>query len=208
MWRKIAAVISAFVLAGLLAAAVWQLWPRWVLFATPVVGLDVIQASIERGDFSGALRFAQKRAAANPGEATAHLFLARALYGRNRIDEAMDELGTALGSARNEADRELGSAVEAEVLDLTATIHLEITKEYRKAAAALQRVIALEPDNWGAHYRLGTAYAYSGLSQSAFKEFDAVIKGAPGSEMARYAENAIQYVRERRDPRQSKYPVA
>ncbi len=139
---------------------------------------------------------------ANPGEPMLFFYLGRVRYRLNKIDPAIESLiqfqKMAARQAAYEKEREAASLLLGE-------IYLDFTKEYRKAAIQLKNALDIDPANADARYALATAYAYSNQTASAFKEFETVIRENPGTELAQYAENAMQYVRERRNPTKSRY---
>ncbi len=149
----------------------------------------------------------QKLLSKKRDDALLHLGLGRALYRQNRIGEAVDALNTAQTLAKNSPDPAQAKETLIMTHGLLAEIYGQHTKEYRKAINELQALLNLDPRNWEARYELATDYAYSSQYQNAFREFDGIIKENPGTEIARYAENAIQYVRERRNPGKSRYLI-
>jgi len=143
----------------------------------------------------------------DPEDPLLHFFFGRTLYHLNRPEEAEEVLKKAQSLARALENREEGVKVEIFSGGLLGEIYMDDTKEYRKAAAEFERCLKEDPKNAPLRFRLATAYAYAGMSQSAYREFSRIVKEEPGTEIARQAENAIQYVREGRSPGRSKYLI-
>jgi len=140
-----------------------------------------------------------------PEYALLRFYLGRTYYSQNRAEDAIGELRYSVTLSEKETDPARQKETLIPALGLLATIYMETTKEYKKAVGVLEKLVEADPKNWEAHYQLGTAYAYAGLSAGAYKEFNKIIKENPGTDIAKYAENAIQYVREKRNPSKSKY---
>lgn len=141
----------------------------------------------------------------NNNDPLVHFYLGRSLYRQNKIDAAIASIGTSQSLAEGSSAAEQVKDVLAMDYGLLGEIYTESTKEYRKAIVELKKLLILDPANAHVRYQLGTAYAYSNQYQNAFREYDTIVKENPNTDIARYAENAIQYVRERRHPGKSKY---
>ena len=181
----------------------------WRTNFVPLVGLERIQQTLDEGDKEQAIRYANKRLSVDPNEIPSLYLLAAALVQNREFEEALEKLNQAerlIGLSQ--APEEKKQPVLAQVWALQAEIYREYLKDYKKAAVVLEKQVAAEPEDWETHYELGTTYAYLGLSQSAFKEFQLIAEKNPGTELAKEAENAIQYVRERRNPGKSRYLIA
>ena len=140
----------------------------------------------------------------NEDDPTLHFYLGRSLFHKNEIEAAVKSLNASIALAEKSFPAEEVKEILSMNYGLLGEIYVEHTKEYRKAIAELQKFLNLDPANPEARYQLATAYAYSSQYQNAFKEFDKIIKENPNTEIAKLAENAIQYVREKRNPGKSK----
>lgn len=146
----------------------------------------------------------------DPADLSAHWALARNYYTQNSMSEAVAQVGELESQAAllQGDPRKQAWPILKQALMLKSTIYLENLQIYAKAVPPLKKILETEPADLDARYALGTAYAYQGLSQSAFKEFDKIIKENPGTEMAKNAEYAVQYIREGRNPGKSRYFIA
>jgi tetratricopeptide (TPR) repeat protein len=213
---------------------IW-IFPKIALIQTPLVDLAVIETAVEDGRLDQAIAYCKKRISQYPEEIASYellgsileekskykeaikiydriserfpedgfnyLCLGRIYYKQNEIESAVEHLRYAESLLQKAQDKEN----LAQARGLLASIYIEFTKEYNKAILVSQRAVADNPQDWDARYQLGTAYAYSNQSQSAYREFNKIVQENPGTEIAQYAENAIQYVREKRNPQKSKY---
>jgi len=138
----------------------------------------------------------------NGNDAMLNFDLARALYRENRISESLAQMAMARSLAKRRAGGD-SAGIVIMTHALAGEIYMQNTREYRKAIPEYAQLLKLDPKRADIRYQLGMAYAYAGQYQSAFGEFDRIVKENPGTEIAKYAQNAIQYVRERRNPGKS-----
>lgn len=137
----------------------------------------------------------------DPSDLMAHLYLGKTYYRHNRIENAIEDLeffrsGTAGSSEVRKGDKQEGAM-------MLADIYLQFTKEYAKAIGVLKELLKEYPNDWEARYSLGSVYTYAKQYASAYGEFNKIVQECPDKETVKYAENAIQYVRERRNPAKS-----
>ncbi len=161
----------------------------------------------KRRKFDKAIKIYERAAEKAGEEPLPYFYLGRARYRNGETETAVADLKRfkdlsarhLTGEARKESLKQGSSFL--------AMVYMEYTKEYKKAVLELSSFLELAPEDSQARYELGTAYAYSGQYQSAYREFQRIVDENPGTDIARYAENAIQYVRERRNPGKSQYVV-
>lgn len=224
--------LALIVLGGVGLGAAFLACDFFSVQGTTLVSLATIEKTLDEGNAAQAILYSRKRIRAYPREAASylllgqsyedhgeiakavsiyetalrrkledpfvHFYLGRARYRQGRMDEAVAELDTFKGLVDPGETK-----ARAAASGILANIYVEFEKDYRKAISELRSLADLDPSNRETRYQLGVAYAYSGQFQHAYREFQKIVDEDPKSEIAQYAESAIQYVRERRSPNKS-----
>lgn len=159
-----------------------------------------------QGKNARALKLYERVARQYPEEGIALYHRARGLYLTGRADKALGEVRSAEALFEKDPDERVRAEGLKGLYDFEAEV-LEGQESYKAAAAALEKRLSLDPSDERTRYRLGVAYAYAGQWQHAYKQFNQIVTDHPGTEMARFAENAIQYVRQRKNPDRSDLPI-
>ncbi len=121
--------------------------------------VNVARARIQEGNMAGAAEMLRQALGINPTLAKTHFFLALTLKAEGRYDEAYSHLQTA--ASQYPRDRV--------VLNTIGRV-LFLQRRYREAVTALQRVLAVDPEDLQAHYNLMLAYQGLGDAISAERE--------------------------------------
>jgi len=157
----------------------------------------------EKRKFKDAEKIYKKLKEAFPDDALPYFYLGRTYFSENHPAAALQELSLSETLSEKITDSEERKENLSQVWDLMAQIYQDDLEDYKKAADVSKKRIELEPENWDAHYDLGTAYAYLGWAPNAYKEFNLILEKNPGTDIARDAEDAINYVRQGKNPKKS-----
>ncbi len=114
--------------------------------------VNVGRARVQEGNMAAAEEVLRRALSVNPKLASAHFFLAMALKGMGRYDEALENLRVA--AAQYPRDRV--------VLNQIGRI-LFLQRKHQEAIAELHKVLAIDPEDLQAHYTL--MLCYQGLGQ-------------------------------------------
>jgi tetratricopeptide (TPR) repeat protein len=121
--------------------------------------VNVARARIQEGNMTGAEEMLRKALAIDAGLAKTHFFLGTALKSLGRYDEALTHLRTA-------ADKYPRDRV---VLNQLGRV-LFLKRQYEPAVEALNRVLAIDPEDLQAHYNLMLSYRGLGKTELASRE--------------------------------------
>ncbi len=121
--------------------------------------VNAARARLQEGDVDAAIPLLEEALALEPDLARAHFFLGTALRALGRYDEALEHLETA--RAQYPRDRVvLGQIGRLQFLD----------RQYEAAIATYQAVLAIDPEDVGAHYNLMLAHQGAGDREEAMRE--------------------------------------
>jgi len=121
--------------------------------------INVGRVRVQEGNLEGAERVLRAALAMNPRLARIHFFLAMALKGQGRYDEALDHLRQA--AAAYPRDRV--------VLNQLGRV-LFLKRQFREAVAEFTRVLQIDPEDLQAHYNLMLCYQGLGEAELAARE--------------------------------------
>jgi len=121
--------------------------------------VNIARAQLQEGDMSGAEQTLARALSLDPKLARTHYFLATALKGLGRYDEALQHFNAA--EAQYPRDRV--------VLNQKGRV-LFLQRQYRPAIDVLQRVLAIDAEDLQAHYNLMLCYRGLGEAESAARE--------------------------------------
>jgi tetratricopeptide (TPR) repeat protein len=120
--------------------------------------VNVARARLQEGDAAGAEQMLRKALELEPRLAKTHFFLGASLKAQGRYDEALEH--TRVAQSQYPRDR---------VVVNQAGRLLFLKRQHREAAAELQKVLAVDPEDLMAHYNLMLAYKGSGNNEMATK---------------------------------------
>jgi tetratricopeptide (TPR) repeat protein len=120
--------------------------------------VNVARARLQEGDAAGAEQMLRKALEIDPRLAKTHFFLGASLKAQGRYDEALEH--TRVAQSQYPRDR---------VVVNQAGRLLFLKRQHREAAAELQKVLAVDPEDLMAHYNLMLAYKGSGNTEMATK---------------------------------------
>jgi Tfp pilus assembly protein PilF len=120
--------------------------------------VNVARVRIQEGAMAEAETWLQKALAVDPKLAKTHFFLGTALKALGRYDEALEH--TRIAEAQYPRDR---------VVANQAGRLLFLKRQHQDAAAELQKVLAVDPEDLQAHYNLMLAYQGAGNNEMAKK---------------------------------------
>jgi len=120
--------------------------------------VNVARVRIQEGAMAEAESYLRKALAVDPRLAKTHFFLGSALKALGRYDEALSE--TRLAQSQYPRDRVVTNQVGR---------LLFLKRQHQEAAAELQKVLAVDPEDLQAHYNLMLAYQGAGNTEMAQK---------------------------------------
>jgi tetratricopeptide (TPR) repeat protein len=121
--------------------------------------INIGRVRVQEGNLDGAEQVLRKALAMNPALARSHFFLAMALKGQGRYDEAIDHLRQA--AAAYPRDRVVRN-------QLGRVLFLQ--RQFRAAVAEFTRVLQIDPEDLQAHYNLMLCYQGLGEAELASRE--------------------------------------
>jgi Tfp pilus assembly protein PilF len=121
--------------------------------------VNVARAQLQEGEVEAAIPMLEQALTISPRLAKAHYFLGTALKTLGRYDEALDHLRTA--AEQYPRDRV--------VLNEIGRVHF-LLRQFDEAIAALQKVLAVDPEDLQAHYNLMLCYQGAGNTALAERE--------------------------------------
>lgn len=155
-----------------------------------------------RSDRKNALRLFKSAIKTSPDYPVSHLYLGRLYFLMRKDGDAVTELKTFKEKMkllpRMDSDTK---EMYIDSLFYLADVHFTL-KQYPEARDELDEILKLDPDEEGAYYDLGVYYYIHEHSRpSAYKAFSRVIELKPGTEIAKKARYAIEFMRNNPDPR-------
>ena len=168
----------------------------------------------ELGNFEEAETHVRHAIALNPQARNAHLNLGVSLHSQGRYAEAVEayrvaadrypgdarihsNLGAALNKVGNfeEAETHLRYAIALNPnlkgpLYFLSSLRFK-QQDYAEMLALLQQLIAIDPDDAGAHARMGVALSYLGRSEEALQRFDQALSLDPTLDYVRTHREAV-----------------
>jgi Flp pilus assembly protein TadD len=121
--------------------------------------VNIARAQLQEGDMTGAEQTLRRALGINASLARTHYFLATALKGLGRYDEALEHFNAA--EAQYPRDRV--------VLNQKGRV-LFLQRQYRSAIETLQRVLAIDAEDLQAHYNLMLCYRGLNDNEAARRE--------------------------------------
>lgn len=194
-------------------------------------GADEAFRRLQAGDAAGALPLANAAAAAQPGDARAHLALGIALRALGSADDAHQALQTAARLAPRDyaPPYELGVLLESMGRLDEAVAHYERSaalrppfaaahfaagllrygmRQWEAAAERFATVIELQPGNVEAHVNLGQALGEGGRHEDALAILERAAALAPEAASARYASGWLMRRMGRHDEADARFEAA
>jgi tetratricopeptide (TPR) repeat protein len=156
---------------------------------------------MKKGERGKALNFAKKAAALEPGDPITMLFLGKAYFVNNDIDNASEEFEK-YRTAMKRIPME-GESKDLYVKDLQYISHAYlISKKYDEAYPVLEEIISIAPANQTALYNMGVYYyEYKHDRSQAYKSWTKAVEADKSSLIGRRAAYAIEYMRSNPDSR-------
>jgi tetratricopeptide (TPR) repeat protein len=140
------------------SAKAWQCWEQ-VLRRDPKrpdVYVAMAVVALRKAEYEKAAELCRKGLASSGGMPELHRYLAEALNGMGRPEEAVSELQRAIQMAPNDGDSHYHLGMSYSLLN-----------EYEKAKASYEKAVRLQPGNPRSHYGLAVACAKLGLEEQS-----------------------------------------